>query len=99
VTSRGPREGSKKMNDEKFIAKWELKHKKGIISYVITDALIYLLIVPFLNFILIRMIPRSQEEVKWQVIYVISFFVLLIIKSTIEWFKNEKRYTKIQNIK
>ena len=87
------------VKDEKFIAKWEPKHKKGLIKYVLTSALIYLLIVPLLNFILIRMIPRSQEEVKWQVIYVISFFVLTIIPRTFEWFKFEKRYKKIQDIK
>jgi len=41
------------------------------------------------------MFPRSQEEMRWLVIYVISFFVLLIILRTHEWFKNEKRYKKI----
>jgi len=31
----------KMMKDEKFIAKWEPKHKKGLIKYVATSAFIY----------------------------------------------------------
>lgn len=85
------------MNDnEKFIAKWKPIHEKTMVKYVIIESLINLLIVCLLTIIVIWLFPRSQEKINWLIMTIAVSFLLLIVLKTLEWFRNEKRYKKIQ---
>lgn len=86
------------MNDRKFLAQWEKRHKQGLLKYIINlivpvviVSLLSLLFFSYKNGILGS--ARFFESLRYNLGFIVFYSTLMLVS----WFVSEKKYIRLMN--